>query len=194
MAKHISGAYANACEAALAFYNVRIIDSAQLSSGIGILVLYAKELSESGLLDPDVIVEKIEEKKEKIRSTFVIDTTNYMYKSGHISNRMHKLCDAFMLHPMMTMNRSSIGVAGLWGGGIDKAREKYRQKLFGNPDDVDKSVLFITYSGIKRADIEDIKEDIEEEISFEKIYIQKACPSVSINCGPGTFGLMYSRK
>ena len=194
MAKHISGAYANACEAALAFYNVRIIDSAQLSSGIGILVLYAKELSESGLLDPDVIVEKIEEKKEKIRSTFVFDTTNYMYKSGHISNRMHKLCDAFMLHPMMTMNRSSIGVAGLWVGGIDKAREKYRQKLFGNPDDVDKSVLFITYSGIKRADIEDIKEDIEEEISFEKIYIQKACPSVSINCGPGTFGLMYSRK
>ena len=46
--------------------------------------------------------------------------------------------------------------------------------------------------------IEDDKEEVKEEVlsivKFEKVYLQKASPAISINCGPGTFGLLYSRK
>ena len=194
MARHVSEGYANACEAALAFYNVRVVDSGQLSGGLGIIALYAKELSENNQHDADKIVAEIEKKKEKVQTSFVVNSTDYLYRSGQISNRAHMLCDAFMLHPLMGVKKSKIYVIYAWIGGYERIRDKYIRKVFGNKDNIDRSVLFITYAGMKREDVEKIKEDVEKVISFDKIYIQKNAPSVAINGGPGVFGLLYSRK
>ena len=194
MARHVSEGYANACEAALAFYNVRVVDSGQLSGGLGIIALYAKELSENNQHDADKIVAEIEKKKEKVQTSFVVNSTDYLYRSGQISNRAHMLCDAFMLHPLMGVKKSKIYVIYAWIGGYERIRDKYIRKVFANKDNIDRSVLFITYAGMKREDVEKIKEDVEKVISFDKIYIQKNAPSVAINGGPGVFGLLYSRK
>jgi DegV family protein with EDD domain len=194
MGRHVSEGYANACEAALSFYNVKVVDSGQISSGMGLLALYAKEMAESGQYDPEAIAAELDIKKEKIKTSFVINDTEYLYKCGHLSSRMHKLCEAFMLHPMMETYRSSVRVSDLWMGGFEKARKRYIRKMLRNAESIDKSKLFIIYAGTKNSEIDKIRVDIEKMVPFETVYMQKASPSVSVNCGPGMFGLLYARK
>ena len=194
MGKHISKGYENACEAALAFYNVKVFDSGQLSSGTGLLVLYAKELAESGQYDPEMIVGELLKKQEKIKTSFVISTTDYLYRSGHLSSFINKLCNALMFHPVLITRNSYMKVYRLWAGGIERIKPKYIQSLFRNPSDIDKSILFITYAGIKLSEVEKIRDEVSRFIGFDRVYIQKASPSIAINCGIGSFGLIFARK
>lgn len=193
-AKSIGDGYANACEGALAFYNVRVVDSGLASGGLGLLVMYAKTLTETGMFDPDQIVEALEEKKDKISTSYIINNTDYLYRSGKLSNYVHKICAAFMLHPIVEARNSSLNIRKLWAGSFDKISSKYIKSLLKHPGEIDKSVLFITYSGLMHSEIEEIQKEIETYIHFDKIYVQKASPSVSINCGPGTYGLFFMRK
>ena len=47
---------------------------------------------------------------------------------------------------------------------------------------------------MKLDEVEKVKQEALKIVKFEKVYLQKASPAVSINSGPGTFGLIYSRK
>jgi DegV family protein with EDD domain len=193
-AKAISNGFANACEGALAFYNVRVLDSGLISSGLGLLVLYAKELTEIGMFDPDQIISALEDKKVTISTSYIINNTEFLYRSGKLSNNIHKVCDAFMFHPMVEAKNSQLCIRRLWAGNFEKTATRYIKEQFKHSVSIDTSKLFITYSGLKHTDIEKIISEINTYIQFEKVYVQKASPSVSINCGPNTFGLFYMRK
>ncbi len=193
-AKHVSTGYVNACEAALTFYNVKVFDSGQISSGLGLMVLYAKELAESGQYDIDEIIRELEIKREKIQSSFVVEKTERLFKSGYVSGRVNKICDALMLHPSFTTKNSDMKVKRLLVGNHDKIWSKFIKTSLENPGLIDESTLFITYVGLKKAEVEQIKEDVQKIVPFENVYLQKASASISLICGSGTFGLMYSRK
>lgn len=193
-AKHASESYVNACEAALSFYNVRVIDSEQLSSGTGLLAIYAHDLAENGGLEADRLMEDINEKIQKIQTSFIIRTTDYLYRGGRLTSRMNKVCEALMLHPVIAMRDSSIVVSGLRIGDYERISNKYIKSLIKRSDSIDTSVLFITYVGMKRYEVEKIRDEVEKELHFDNIYLTKASPSIAINCGPGTFGLIFSRK
>jgi len=40
-------------------------------------------------------------------------------------------------------------------------------------------------------ELEYVRDMVKAKIDFEEIYIQKASPAISANCGPGTFGLLF---
>ena len=158
------------------------------------MVLYAKELAESGQYDPEQIIGELERKQEKIRTSFMIGKTDYLYRGGYLSSRINKLCSSLLFHPVLETRNSYMRVFRLWAGNIDSIKTKYIKTLFGNTSDIDTSVLFITYAGMKRSEVEKIRDEIRSLISFDRIYLQRASASISINCGAGTFGIMYSRK
>ena len=193
-ARRISKGFVNACEAALTFYNVNVFDSGQLSSGLGMLVLYAKDLADSGQFDTDQIIRKLEEKKDKIETSCIIDKTEYLYRRGFLSGRVSRICEALMFHPALETRNSTVKIARLWVGNYDRIKKKYIKTALTRPSSIDTSTLFITYVGLKRSEVEIIKENVENIVSFENVYLQKASASVAINCGYGTFGLIYSRK
>ncbi|WP_029230829.1 DegV family protein [Butyrivibrio sp. VCB2006] len=193
-AKRVSKGYVNACEAALTFYNVNVFESGQISSGTGLLVLYAKELAEAGLLDTDQIIHELEKKKNKIRTTCIIDKTEYLYRGGFISGRVSKICEALMFHPALEARNSSIKISRMWVGNFGRVKDKYIKSALGQPSKIDTDTLIITYVGLKRGDAEQICDDVKKIVPFENIYLQKASAAVSIKCGYGTFGLIYARK
>lgn len=194
MAEHASKGYANATEAALSFYNVRVVESGHLSSGMGIMALTAKELSDAGQFDIDIIIRELEQKKGKIQTSFIVDSTEYLYRGGRLPERIHKLCKALMLHPVIKMKKSSMQVGGIMIGSSEKARRAYIRKVLRRTSEIDTSVLFITYAGMRRQEVEEIRQEASAILKFEKIYLQKASPAISINCGPGSFGLIFARK
>ena len=194
MAKHASRGYENAGEASLSFYNVKVVDSGQLSSGTGLLALAAAELIDKGISDEDELGERLDEIKERIQTSFIVDSTEYLNRGGRLSDRIYRLCNAFMLHPVIVLKNSRMRVGGIYMGSTEKVRLAYIKRALHDKNNIDTSLLFITYAGMKKEELEVIKEEVQKIVAFDKVYIQKASPAISINCGPGTFGLLFGRK
>ena len=194
LAKRASKGYANATEAARSFYNVKVYDSGHLSSGMGLMALAAREMASSGQFDTDIIIKELDKKKTKINTSFIVDTTEYLHRSGRMSEWMYKVSTALMIHPVIVMKKSGMNVGTIILGSRERVWKKYIRRTLVNSSDIDTSALFITYAGLSRAQLDEIVHEVSAYVTFEKVYCQKASPAISINCGPGTFGLIFSRK
>ncbi|MCR5654680.1 MAG: DegV family EDD domain-containing protein [Lachnospiraceae bacterium] len=194
MAKKSSKGFANASEAALSFYNVRVVDSGHLSSGMGLLAMEAAMIAGKNRSDTEKIGKYIESRRNKIQTSFIVDSTEYLCRGGRLSPNIHKLCVAFMVHPVIVMKNSSMTVGSVIFGNRMKARSSYIKSTLSQPGTIDTSTLFITYAGMTKDELEDVKRQALSLVKFEKVYMQKASPAISINCGPGSFGLLFARK
>ena len=193
IAKHVSEAYVNALEAAKNFDNVFVIDSGYLSSGMGLLVLRAAEYAAAGMM-PEAIVAALVADRSKICTSFVVDSTEYLARSGRISEKLHTICKVLMLHPVIVLRRSRITVGAIHVGTRAHTWERYILSELSHRRDVDHSLLFITYAGLNSGELQQIEQMVRQKVSFEKIVFQKASPAILTNCGPGTFGLLYMKK
>ena len=193
MAKHASKGYQNAVEASKTFDNVYVIDSGHLSSGMGLIVLKAARYAESGIT-ADRVVQKVEKLREKAKTSFIVDNTAYLVRVGRISSRVSTLCDALMLHPVIILKKSSMKVGGIFAGTTENVRKRYIKSALETVHPIDNRMLFITYSGLSKEELNWIKEEVSKKVTFEKVIYQKASPAISTNCGPGCFGLLYLLK
>ena len=194
MAQHSSQGYANAMEAAKAFYHVTVMDSGQLSSGLGLLVLDAATLMKSTpLASPEELKTELEVRAEQIQTSFLLENTEYLHRSGHLSKMLNSFCRAFMVHPMIIMHDSKLALGDIFFGTQKQVRRQYIHRALRSPETLHPEVLFITYAGMRQEEAEAIREEVQSIMTFENIYLQKASPSICANCGPGTFGLLFKR-
>lgn len=190
MARHVSRGYENALEASKAFDNVFVVDSGHLSSGMGMMVLHAAEYVANGI-DVDVIVKELERIKEQIRTSFIVGNTEYLAMSGRISAKINAFCQAFMIHPVIILKNSRMKVGALTIGTRNYAWKKYISAALNTVREIDKRTLFITYAGLTNKELQEIEKQVQRKTAFERIIYQKSSPSISVNCGPATFGLMF---
>ena len=194
MAKRVSKGFSNANEAALSFYNVQVIDSGQLSSGMGLLVLAAHQYAGENQADPRQAVELISRKRDRIHTSFMPGDTLFLYRAGLVSERIHRLCRSLLLHPVIVIKDSTMTVGQIRLGNSASAKKAYIRSVFRDAHDIDTSALFITYAGMKRSDLETIRDMALSLVKFERVYFQKASSAIAVNCGPGTFGFIFARK
>ena len=105
-----------------------------------------------------------------------------------------RICQALMLHPVITLKNSSLNVKMMRIGTRSFAWKRYIEAVLRDSGDVDRKYLFITYAGLTREELREIEEQVKSKISFENVIYQKASPSISVNCGPGSFGLLFMQK
>lgn len=189
----LSGAYPNATQAAKTFDNVTVIDSAHISSGHGLMVLYAAKLAEEGR-NVDEICEALDGFRERVFSNFLVPGTATLYRNGKVSGTVHRLCAALNLHPVLSMSRNRLKLWFIESGSMHRVVRQYIKKLFRHSRQIDTRVLFVTYAGCSVKEIDEIVEIAEKYIHFDQVILQKASATVSSNCGVGTFGLMFVRK
>lgn len=190
---NLSGAYPNATQAAKTFDNVTVIDSAHISSGHGLMVLYAARLAEEGR-NVDEICEALDEYRERVFSNFLVPSTATLYRNGKVSGAVHRLCTVLNLHPVLSMSRNKLKLWCIESGNMHRAISLYIKKLFKHSRQIDTGILFVTYAGCSVKQIDEIVEIVEKYIHFDQVILQKASATVSSNCGVGTFGLMFVRK
>ncbi len=193
MAKGASKGYANALEAAGAFGNVTVVDSGHLSSGMGLIVLYAAQAAAAGMSADDVL-RKIEDMKGRTRTSFVVESTEYLARSGRMPAKIHAICETCMLHPVIVLRKSSMTVGAIHMGMRKSVWKKYIRSALRSPGRIDLRMLFITYAGLRPGELDEIAEQVREYAPFEEVIYQKASPAISTNCGPGTFGLLFLEK
>ncbi len=185
-----NSSYPYAKEAAKAFDNVRVIDSAHLSSGQALLTIEACRLAEEGL-DPDEIVRRLESIKDNIHTSFVVDNLDYLARSKQLNSFVAKFTKAFMIHPVIMMKKGKMIVGRAYFGSRDNSWKRYIASALKVPGVIDRRILFVTYVGMTPKDIEKVKKELEKYKRFDHVYFQKASPVIAVNSGPGTFGLLF---
>lgn len=185
--------YEKVTEAAKAFDNVTIVNSGCLSSATGIMVLIAYKLAQQNVSVPEIVAE-LERVKNRIKCSFVIDTTEYMAKIGFINPLIHKVAHSFNLHPSIGFKDDNYSMDGIWMGSTRRAYRKFIHRAFSVDIIPDPDILFITYVNVPTSILIWIKEEISKIAYFENVVFKQASAAVSAGCGSGTFGIMYFAK
>lgn len=190
MSQKVSKGYDNALEASKSFDNVEVIDTGHLSSGMGFIVLQAAKYAAEDM-SQEAVIEKIKQLRSYIRTSFIVDDTEYLLRAGRISSQINVICKAFMVHPVLKLQKGKMMVGAIKVGTTKTVCKKYIESVLKNVDKIDKRLLFITYAGLSYAQLQEIENIVRKKIVFDKVIYQKASPAISINCGTGAFGLLY---
>ncbi len=177
----------------MAFSNVTVIDSVQLSSGEGLLVMEACRLRRE-ITSPEEIVEKLNSIKHLIHTSYIVESLDFMERSGLVNSHIARFAEVMMISPVISIKDGGITIKRIFVGSRESAWKKYISRELKNKNLIDTAVLFVTYVGLSHDELDYIKEEISKRVQFDEIYFQKASPAIALNCGPGTFGLIYKEK
>lgn len=182
-----------ATDASKAFDNVFVVDSGHLSSSQGLIVLEAARLAENGM-GPKHVIEELEKMKKKVHTSFIVDNLDYLARAKQVSARTANLVKSLMGRPVLVLKKGRMKLGKIYFGSSRSAWKAYINSCLSNSSRIDTSILFVTYVGLSKKDMDWIREYIEKSVKFDEIYFQQASASIAVNCGPGTFGLLYKEK
>ena len=188
-----SSCHQNACLAAEDFDNVRVVDSRNLSTGQGLVVLKACELA-SKCNDLDEIAEELRAFTGKVEASFLLDQLQYMVKGGRCSAAAALGANLLNLKPCIEVKNGKMAVVKKYRGNYAKCLSTYIKDRLANRDDLAKGTLFVTRTPVTEECLSAIKETVAQYNDFETTYWSEAGCTVSCHCGPGTFGVLFARN
>ena len=177
----------------LEFNKMHVINSMNLSTGIGLQVLRAAEMARDGA-DAQTIVKTIEETRSKVRASFVVDTLTYLHRGGRCSAVTALIGNVLALKPEIAVANGKMGVSKKYRGKQNVVIQKYAYDLKSQLLAADSRRVFITHSGVKPEILSAIYSFINDLNYFENIEITRAGGVISSHCGPNTLGILYYEK
>ena len=172
---------------------VYVIDSANLSTGIGLLVLYAAELKKAGKSAKE-IVQEIENTKGKVRASFVVDTLVYLQRGGRCSGVAALLGTALKLHPRIAVADGAMHPEKKYRGSSKRFVLDYVKDMEADLKNARPERVFITHSGCDREIVVAVRDYLSSLGVFNEILETRAGGVVSSHCGPGTLGVLFIDK
>ena len=188
-----SSCHQNACIAAEDFPNVRVIDSMNLSTGQGHVVLEACRLAKE-CEDLDEIAEKLRAFAPRVEASFLLDQLKYMVKGGRCSSATALGANLLNLKPCIEVRDGKMSVVKKYRGNYAKCLASYVKDRLADREDIVRSELFLTYTPVDDDCLSAVKEAIDAYGNFETVYETTAGCTVSCHCGPGTLGVLFVRK
>lgn len=189
-----SCSYQNACVAAADVGGVYVLDSRNLSTGQGLLVLRAAELAAQGCDGAD-IRQQCAELSERVEASFVIDRLDYLYKGGRCSALSAFGGNLLRLKPCIEVRGGRMVPGKKYRGSIEKVMLQYVQERLRGREDIDQHRIFLTYTRCDPAAVEAVRQTIRElQPQVEEILETTAGSTITCHCGPNTLGVMLIRK
>ena len=188
-----STCYQSACLAAEDFPNVRVIDSQNLSTGQGLVVLKACELAKTAT-DLDELADELRAFTEKVEASFVVDKLDYLVKGGRCSSAAALGANLLNLKPCIEVKGGKMSVGKKYRGKYDKCLGNYVKERLEGREDIDNGILFITQTVVSDEAYSAVKAAVSEYGKFDTIYETTAGCTISCHCGPGTLGILFVRK
>lgn len=188
-----SSSYQNACLAAEEFENVRVVDSQNLSTGQGLVVLKACELAKE-CQSIDTLQAELQAFTSRVEASFLLDRLDYMVKGGRCSTVVALGANLLNLKPCIEVKNGKMSVVKKYRGNYAKCLSGYvRDRLHGR-EDLDRGTLFVTRTPVSDECLDAVSKAVDEYADFENIYWTEAGCTVSCHCGPGTLGVLFVRK
>ena len=193
IASGMSSCYQNACIAARELGNVYVVDSQNLSCGMGHLVLDAAELAGQGM-EAEAIKRELDARKEKLDVSFVLATLEYLQKGGRCSAIVALGANLLHLRPCVQVREGKMQVGKKFRGKMDKCYLDYIREALSDPETVDTRRIFITDSGLSEDERQMLEDEVRSILPFETIYHTQAGCTISGHCGPHCMGVLFYRK
>lgn len=188
-----SSSYQNACIAAEDFDNVRVIDSKNLSTGQGLVVLKACDLAGTAA-DMDELKAQLDDFTSRVEASFVLDRLEYMVKGGRCSGAAALGANLLSLKPCIEVKDGKMVVVKKYRGHIDKCMASYVKDRLAGRDELDYDRIFITRTDVAKESLEAVRSGVAQYGNFGNVYETVAGCTISCHCGPGTMGILFVRK
>ena len=190
ISSELSCSYANARLAAQELEGVYPVDSQMLSTGVGLLAIEGAECRDKGMRAEE-IARHLDALKDKVDTSFVLDTLEFMWKGGRCSAVASLGANLLKLKPALEMKEGKLGVYKKYRGSITAVYQQYiKERLAGKR--VRPGHVFITESGeIEAATLAQLDNLVRELIPVKEIHHTTAGCTVSSHCGPKTLGAPF---
>jgi DegV family protein with EDD domain len=188
----MSSTYNNARLAALDFEDVYAVDTCNLSTGGGLLVLKAADMAEEGYTAED-IAKACEALTDKVDASFVIDDLEFLYKGGRCSALERFGANLLKLKPCITVKDAKMGVGKKYRGNFADVLPKYVEDRIGDGSEIEKGRVFVTHAGCDMNVVNGCVEQVKA-VGFEEVLITRAGCTISSHCGQNTLGVLFLRK
>ena len=183
----------NARIAAEEFENVYVVDSRNLSTGSGHLVLDAALMAEEGM-EASEIAETLEKMTLRVEASFVLDTLKYLWRGGRCSGVTALGANILKLKPCIEVRGGKMEVGKKYRGNIDKVILQYVRDRLQGRDDIDQRRIFITCTTTSDAMRQAVEDEVRRLMHFDEIIHSRAGCTISNHCGPNTLGILFYRK
>ena len=194
ISSEMSSCCQNARIAAQEVGGVYVIDSRNLSTGIGLQMLRACELAQNGMA-AEVIVSAVTAMADKVDATFVPDHLEYLKMGGRCSAVTALSASLLRIHPCIQVRDGKMGVGKKYTGSHEAVLMKYIKDRLSKLEEVDLSRVFITHSGMSDpALVDKVKDAVLAIAPFEDVQVTRAGCTVSMHCGPNTLGVLFCKK
>ena len=194
ISSEMSSCFQNACIAAEEVGGVYVIDSRNLSTGIGLQVLRACELTQKGMA-AEVIVSYVREMAGRVDATFIPESLEFLKMGGRCSAAAALGANLLRLKPCIQVREGKMLVGKKYTGSMENVLSKYVKDRLNNLEDLDLSRVFITHSGMSDpAIIDKVKDAVLAIAPFEDVQITRTGCTVSNHCGPNTLGVLFCKK
>jgi len=169
---------------------IHIVDSMNLSSGVGLMALKAAQFAQMGL-EAKEIVNKVIALVPKVETAFVIDTMEYLYKGGRCSGIANLVGTLLKIKPIIHVVDGGM-IVGAKPRGRTKAYELLINKINNDKDKLDLDFVMVTHS-LNFEAAKFIKEGLNH-LNITNLFETTAGCVISSHCGKGTIGILYITK
>ena len=169
---------------------VHVINSANLSTGVGHQIIAAAMMIKEGKSSAE-IVSAIEKMREKVRASFVVDTLTYLHRGGRCSSVAALAGSVLKLHPKIVVENGKMEATKKYRGKMDSVIMTYVKDMESELLTAKKDRVFITHSGCDAGIVAQVRAYLESLNHFEEILITRAGSVISSHCGPGTLGVLF---
>lgn len=171
---------------------VFVIDGRSLSTGTGLLVLYACDLRDEGKCTAEEIVERVTARIPAVEASFFVETMDYLHKGGRCSGLTSFVATALKLKPSLLLKDGKILVGQKYRGKGVAIAEKYVDNIFDMYNTPDLTRIFVTYTaGTDPEVISLVRGAVEKRGGFKCIHETVASSTITCHCGKGTIGILF---
>ena len=185
----LTSSTAHAFSVAEKMKNVYVIDSKSLSTGLGLLVIYAKNLADKGT-EPEKIKELVEERIPFVQASFVVERLDYLYKGGRCNSLAYFGANLLKIRPQIVVSDGKMKSGKKYRGKMPKVIESYCEDTLAEFNTPDKKLAFLTYTTATEEMIEPAKKALTNA-GFETIIESQAGGTITSHCGEHVLGILY---
>ena len=189
----MSSTFNNARVAAQEYEGVYPINTQNLSTGGGLLVLAAAEMAAEGKSAKE-IAEACTALRAKVDASFVIDNLEFLHKGGRCSAIAAFGANLLSLKPCVTVHDGKMGVGKKYRGKFHMTLKQYIADRIGDGADIDTRRIFVTHAGCDAAIVDQCVQQVKDTGLFDEVLVTRAGCTVSAHCGRNTLGVLFVHK
>ncbi len=186
----MSSTFNNARLAAMDREGVFAVDTKNLSTGGGLLVLAAAEMAANGL-SAEQIAMRCAEMTALVDASFVVDDLEFLHRGGRCSAVAAFGANLLKLKPCIAVREGKMGVCKKYRGAFGPVLEKYIADRIGDGTGIDTRRVFVTHAGCDSAIVERCVAQVRALELFDEVHITRAGCTVSAHCGKNTLGVLF---